>query len=432
VSDSLRFPGGFLWGAATSSYQVEGNNHNNQWWAWEQEGGHIEDGTVSGLACDHYNRFQEDFALAQELGHNAHRFSIEWSRIEPEEGRWDEKEVEHYRRVVESVREHGMVPFVTLHHFTNPLWFERLGAWTNPRAPELVARYAGHMAKALGGAVPFWLTINEPSVTPAGGYMTGEFPPCERDMNKAMAAAKHILIALGTMHQAIKENALHDPPVGPVINMTYVQPASDSEEDSRAARILDRYLNSYWLDGLRDGVVGPPAEGREEAPGLKGAWDFVGVNYYSRARVKAGPPPTLIEQLSPDADAETSTMGWEVYPEGFYHCLMRAASHGVPVYITENGIGTDDDEQRCRYIVRHLREAHRALRDGADIRSYLHWCFQDNFEWTRGFRQKFGMVATRPGTLDRLPKPSAYMFRDIARENGVTPEIIERYLESDR
>ena len=125
-------------------------------------------------------------------------------------------------------------------------------------------------------------------------------------------------------------------------------------------------------------------------------------------------------------------MGWEVYPEGFYHCLMRGASYGVPVYITENGIGTDDDEQRCRYIVRHLREAQRAISEGAEIRSYLHWCFQDNFEWTRGFRQKFGIVATQPGTLHRIPKPSAYMFRDIARENGVTPEIIERYLESDR
>jgi beta-glucosidase len=432
MPDSLNFPPGFSWGTATSSYQVEGNNRNNQWWEWEHSGAPIEDGTVCGVACDHYNRFEEDFALARELGHNAHRFSIEWSRIEPEEGHWDEKETEHYRRVVESVRENGMTPFVTLHHFTNPLWFEHLGAFTSPRAPELLARYAGYLAKSLGDAVPFWLTINEPSVTPGACYITGDFPPCERDIRKGMLAARHILLALGTMHRAIKEAAPHSPAVGPVINMTYVQPASESEEDRRAAGLLDAFLNSYWLDGLRDGVVGPPAGSGEEAPALKGAWDFVGVNSYSRAVVKAGPPPTLIEQLPPAADAETSTMGWEVYPEGFYHCLKRAASYGVPVYITENGIGTDDDEQRCSYIVRHLRQAYRAIREGADIRSYLHWCFQDNFEWRRGFRQKFGLVATEPETLNRLPKPSAYMFREITQANAVTPEIVERYLESDR
>jgi beta-glucosidase len=259
----------------------------------------------------------------------------------------------------------------------------------------------------------------------------GEFPPCERDMGKAMLAMRHILLALGTMHHAVKENAPHNPPVGPVINMTYVQPARESEEDIRAAQLLDRFLNSYWLDGIRDGVVGPPA-GREEAPALKGAWDILGINYYSRAVVRAGPPPTFIEQLPPAESAETSTMGWEVYPEGFYRCLTRAASYGVPVYITENGIGTDDDEQRRSYIVRHLRQAHRAISEGADIRGYLHWCFQDNFEWRRGFRQKFGLVAAEPGTLSRLPKPSAYMFRDIALQNAVTPEIIEQYLESDR
>jgi len=251
-------------------------------------------------------------------------------------------------------------------------------------------------------------------------------------MNKAMLAARQILLALGSMHQAIKENAPHNPAVGPVINMTYVQPASDRDEDARAARIMDRYVNSYWLDGLRDGVVGPPAGSREEAPGLKGAWDFVGVNYYSRARVKPGPPPAFIEQLPPDPDAATSTMGWEVYPEGFYHCIMRAAAYGVPVYITENGIGTDDDEQRRSYIVRHLKQAHRAIGEGADVRSYLHWCFQDNFEWARGFRQKFGLVESEPRTLDRIPKPSAYMFREIAGANGVFPETLERYLEGDR
>ncbi len=425
---AIRFPEGFLWGTATSAYQVEGGNTNNQWWAWEQEGGHIRDGSICGVACDHYRRFQEDFALMRSLGHNAHRFSIEWSRVEPAEGRWDEREVEHYRRVVECLREHGMTPLVTLHHFTDPLWFDARGGWTRADAPDYLARYAARMAKALGDAVPVWLTINEPSVVPMAGFLLGEFPPQKRDLALAMAVARNFLVAMGRMHHAIKDAAPHNPLVGPVINMTYVQPASASEPDRRAARLVDSFINGVWLDAFRDGVIGPPIGSGETLPELEGAWDFVGVNYYSRTVVRAGGPPAGVEVVPPGPGAETSTMGWEVYPEGFYHCLLRAGSCGVPVYITENGIGTEDDGQRCRYIVRHLAQAHRAVEDGVDIRSYLHWTFQDNFEWTLGYGQKFGLVERPLPSLDRIPKPSAYVFRDIARANGVPAALVSRYL----
>src|SRR3990170_3615382 len=403
-SMALDFPDGFYWGCATSSHQVEGNNRNNQWWAWEQEGGNIKDGTVSGLACDHYNRFDEDFALAEGLGHNAPRFSIEWSRIEPEEGRWDEKEVEHYRRVVESLRSHGMTPFATLHHFTNPLWFEAKGGWTSPEAPELIARYAGYMAKALGDAVPFWLTINEPSVIAAFSYLAGVFPPQKQDPALAMTAARHVLIAHGKMYHAIREAAPHSPQIGPVLNMIDVQAASESEEDRQAAQLFDTYWNTYWLEGIKNGV-----------------------NNYSRTVVAAGPPPMGIRQVRPAPDAETSTMGWEVYPEGFYRVQARLKPYGKPVYITENGIGTDDDEQRCRFIVRSLRQVHRAISDGVDVRSYLHWSFQDNFEWAEGLRQKFGLIAMEEGTRNRLSRPSAHMFRDIARANALSDGLLRRY-----
>lgn len=428
TAEPLRFPDGFLWGTATSAYQVEGNNRNNQWWAWEQEGGHIRDGSVCGIACDHYHRFDEDFALMESLGFNAHRFSIEWSRIQPEDGRWDEKEVEHYRRVVESVRGHGMVPLVTLHHFTDPLWFDARGGWTRPDAPDYLARYAGYMARALGDAVPFWLTINEPSVVPAAGFLLGEFPPQKRDLALAMTVARNFLIALGKMHHAIKENASHNPAVGPVINMTYVEPAGDSDADRRAAELLDAYANGVWFQAFTDGVIGPPLGDGEPAEGLKGAWDFVGVNYYSRTVVRAGRPPAGLEVVPPEPEAETSTMGWEVSPEGFYRCLKRAGSYGLPVYITENGIGTNDDEQRCRYIVRHLAAAHRALGEGVDIRSYLHWCFQDNFEWTWGYSQRFGIVERPVPSLERVLKPSAHLLSRIARANAVPAALVERYL----
>lgn len=429
MANDMPFPNGFFWGTATSSHQVEGNNRNNDWWAFEQVPGNVKDGTTSGIACDHYNRFDEDFAMSKDFGHNAHRFSIEWSRIEPEEGRWDDKEIEHYQKVVESLHRHDLVPFVTLHHFCHPIWFADMGGWTNDRAPELLGRYAGKMAKALGDAVPFWLTINEPPVLPAASYIAAVHPPARRDMGLAMAAMRNILRSLATMHHAVRENAPHKPQIGPVINMTYAMPASDSEEDVAAAKAMDQYWNRFWLDGLRDGVMGPPAGGGEEVPGLKGAWDFVGLNYYSRSVVAASRGIMGLRQVPPPEGSECSTMGWQVYPEGFYQCMMRLKPYGKAVYITENGIGTDDDEQRISYLVRHLYQVQRALKDGVDVRSYLHWCQQDNFEWAEGFRQKFGLFGTEEGTLNRIPKPSAYFFKDVAVNNRLPGELIAKYVE---
>ena len=428
MAQDLQFPDGFFWGTATSSHQVEGNNRNNDWWAFEQIPGKIKDGTTSGLACDHYNRFEEDFTLSEQYGHNAHRFSIEWSRIEPEEGRWDEKEVEHYQKVLESLHRHHLVPFVTLHHFCHPVWFADMGGWISGRAPELLGRYAGYMAKQLGDAVPFWMTINEPPVLPMASYIAGVFPPGERDVVKGMQAAREIQKSLATMHNAIRENAPHSPKIGPVINMTYAMPYTDSEEDKQAARMMDQYWNGYWLDGFRDGVSGPPAGNGGEVPGVKGAWDFVGLNYYSRNVMAHSGNRMGMKPIPPAADAECSTMGWEVYPEGFYQCMMRLKQYGVPVYVTENGIGTDDDEQRISYLVRHLYQVKRALNDGVDIRSYLHWCQQDNFEWAEGFRQKFGFFEREEGTLNRIPKPSASAFKDWASNNRVPGELVEKYV----
>jgi beta-glucosidase len=423
----LRFPKGFLWGCATAAHQVEGNNTNNNWWEWEQEGGHIKGGDVSGLACDHYNRFDSDFALAQELGHNAHRLSIEWSRIEPEEGRWDMKEVAHYRQVMESLHRHGMVPMVTLHHFTNPIWFERQGGWMNPRSVELIARYSGFIAKELGDLVPFWSTINEPTIVVVAAYLIGAHPPCQRDWSAATTVARHLLQAHGSMYRAVKEATSHNPQVGPVLAMPYIEPYDpNSEEDQEAARGADLLMNEYFLAGIDTGTVGPPVGQGEEIPGLKDSWDFIGINYYSRHRMAHDQPPDI--GGLPPPDAELTLMGYEVYPEGFYRQLVRLKQYGLPVYVTENGISTKDDTQRCRHLLRHLAEMHHALQEGTDIRGYLHWTLIDNFEWTEGYQQWFGMVAMEPGTLKRRPRPSAYLFRDIARGNAVTAAQLKEYV----
>lgn len=423
----LRFPEGFLWGCGTAAHQVEGNNTKNNWWEWEQEGGHIKGDAVSGLACDHYNRFESDFALAQDLGHNAHRLSVEWSRIEPEEGRWDMTEVAHYRQVMESLHRHGLTPMVTLHHFTNPTWFERQGGWTNPRSVDLMARFAGFIAGELGDLVPYWFTINEPMIVAAASYLLGVHPPCQSDWNTAMTVAKHLLQAHGSMYRAVKEATSHNPQVGPVHSMSQIEPYNPrSEEDQVAARGVDLAMNEYFLAGIDTGTIGPPAGQGEEVPGLKDSWDFIGMNYYSRRRV-AHDRPADIGGLPPP-DAELTLMGYEVYPEGFYQQLARLKPYGRPVYVTENGISTKDDTQRCRHLLRHLEAMHRALQEGTDIRGYLHWTLMDNFEWAEGYQQWFGMVAVEPGTLKRRPQTSAYLFRDVARSNAVTAAHMQEYV----
>ena len=424
----IRFPAGFYWGCATASHQVEGNCTKNDWWAWEQEGGHIHDGTVSGIACDHYNRFEEDFALAQELGHNAHRLSIEWSRIEPEEGRWDMAEVDHYRRVMESLHRHDLTPFVTLHHFTNPLWFRDRGAWLDPQAPDLIARYAGFIAKELGDLVPFWFTINEPLVVVTESYLIGNWPPQRNDMAEAMMAARHLLLAHARMYQAVKEATTHRPQVGIVLNMPYLEPKNpDSPGDVAMCEMADAVFNQYFLTGIDKGVFPPPMGQGEEAPGVKSTWDTIGLNYYYRIRISEDFLAKGAEYGEPPLGAKLSSMGWEVYPEGFHHMMKRLAPYGRPIYITENGFPTEDDDARCRYVLRHLQQMHRAISEGADVRGYLHWSFTDNFEWAEGWVPKLGMIAMEPGTLNRKPRPSAYLFRDIARSNAVAAGQSQKY-----
>jgi beta-glucosidase len=425
----IRFPSGFYWGCASASHQVEGNCTKNDWWAWEQEGGHIHDGSVSGIACDHYNRFEEDFALAQELGHNAHRLSIEWSRIEPEEGQWDMAEVDHYRRVMESLRQHGLTPFVTLHHFTNPLWFRDRGGWLDPQAPELIARYAGFIAKELGDLVPFWFTINEPLVVVTESYLIGNWPPQVKDMSKALLAARHLLLAHAKMYQAVKESTTHGPQVGVVLNMPYLEPKNpDSPGDRATCEMADTVINQYFLTGIDKGIFPPPVGQGEEALGVKGTWDAIGLNYYYRILISEDFLERAAEYGEPPPGAELSSMGWEVYPEGIHHMIKRLAPYGRPIYITENGFPTENDDERCRYVLRHLQQMHRAISEGADLRGYLHWSFTDNFEWAEGWGPKLGMIAMEPGTLNRKPRPFAYLFRDIARANAITAEQLEKYV----
>ena len=322
------FPSGFLWGAATSAHQVEGNCTNNQWWAWEQDPGHIRDGDVSGVACDHYRRFDDDFRLAAELGHTAHRFSIEWSRIEPDEGRFDERELDHYRAVCDSVRRHGMAPTVTLHHFTHPLWVARAGGWENPRIVDWLARFAERAGRALGDRVAIWWTINEPMVAPVLSYMMGIHPPGVRDIGRALGVARHTLLSHGAMYRALRAIVPGAVPVGPVLNMMWFEPLDqESAEDRAETEQQDYFVNRWYLDGITTGRVRPPCGADEEVAGLGGSFDVLGLNYYMRILVRGGVPSGLESLRRPSERAEfVDEMGWEVHPPGLGALLRRLAT----------------------------------------------------------------------------------------------------------
>ena len=426
---TLAFPPGFLWGSATAAHQVEGNCTRNNWWQWEQEGlrerpgGYIRDGSVSGIACDYYHRFDEDHRLAAALGHQALRISVEWSRIEPEPGRFDEAELDHYKRVCDSMLAHGLVPTVTLHHFTNPVWAQRLGGWENSEIASWLARFAAHVVRGLGHRVKLWWTINEPMIAPALGYLYGVHPPCVRDPTRAFTVARNTLLAHGAMYDAMHEAATHAAEVGPVLAMIHFEPYDPgSAADEALAQSSDRFMNGFFLSGLRDGVIGEPIGSGEGVPGLQGSHDVIGVNYYMRVLCRDGGGGDVAltgARRAAEPERWVDEMGWEVFPDGLRRCLRRAATLGTPVYVTENGMATLDDDARTDHLRAHLGKVHAAIREGADVRGYFYWSLMDNFEWAEGYSRHFGLVAVDRQTLARRPRPTTSVYRDIIAANAI-------------
>jgi beta-glucosidase len=411
----------FLWGSAMSAHQVEGNCDRNHWWEWEQEGlrrrpgGYIRDGSVSGIACDYYHRFDDDHRLAAELGHQALRISIEWSRIEPEPGRFDRAEIDHYKRVCDSIAAHGLVPTVTLHHFTNPIWAQREGGFENPRMVDWLARFAAFAVGELGDRVKIWWTINEPTIAPTLGYLFGIHPPCVRDLGRALVVARNVLLAHGAMYRAAHESP-HRVEVGPVLQMPYFEPLDPSSAADRdAADASDRLANEYFLVGLEKGVLAPPVGRDDEVSGLARSYDVVGVNYYMRILCEGGAVDAGLvgKRRASEPSRFVDEMGWEVFPAGLYLSLMRVRNLGAPIYVTENGMATLDDSARTEHLHAHLAEVARAIADGADVRGYFYWSLMDNFEWAEGYSRHFGLVAVDRQTLERRPRPTAFAYRDI-------------------
>jgi beta-glucosidase len=424
----------FLWGAATSGHQVEGQNDRSDWWKWENEG-RCKGGARSGAATDHWNRFREDLELASGLGLNSYRFSIEWSRIEPDQGRWDPSALDWYRELILECEKRGLVPMATLHHFTSPAWFAEIGGWASPGAAKLFARFAEKVAQELGARVPLWCTLNEPMVLVVGSYLGRFMPPAEFSPIKASMACHQLLSAHAKAYDILHKIERREGPwkerpleVGIAHNMLdFVPDRRWHPMENLLRKVFWNFYNRSWLDAITGGkqrfgipFLLPRAEIVKAALGRR-TTDFIGVNYYTKAYVQWRPraaaqerPAELPIGLSFARRKElASDVEWAIHPEGLGKMLRFVRRYGLPVYITENGIADREDKIRPGFLKAHLNEIRHALADGIRVRGYYHWSLLDNFEWSEGFGPRFGLFHVDYETFKRTPTGTAAVYREL-------------------
>ena len=391
MSTTTSFPDGFRWGTATAAHQVEGGNWNSDWWAWEHAPG-TPCPEPSGDACDHLHRFDDDIALIADLGLGTYRFSLEWSRIEPEDNEFSMVALDHYKRMCESCRERGVEPMVTFHHFTSPRWVAAAGGWADPETPERFARFVERAASHLRDSMASACTINEPNWVATNGYILAMWPPGEEDIEKGKRASENFVVAHRRAVEAIRA-AAPGVPVGLTLSMTDFQAVDGGEKRRDEIR---RAMEDVYLEGT---------EGD----------DYIGVQTYTRILVDD-------KGLAPfPKGARLTLMGYEFYPDALEACIRRAVEvTGLPVIVTENGIGTENDDERIEYVERALEGVLRTIADGLDVRGYIYWSLLDNFEWAFGYKPTFGLVGVDRATQVRTRKPSAGWLGTVARANALS------------
>ena len=370
----LKFPEKFYWGASTSSYQVEGGIKND----WSESGEKYD----AGICCDHYNRFEEDFDLAKSMNHNAHRFSIEWARIEPEEGKFDQKEIEHYRKVILALKERGMEPFVTLYHWTLPIWFVKKGGWLNKDAPEYFGKFVEKIVLEYKDLVKFWITLNEPNVYTFHSYFLGDWPSFKRSLSKTK-------LALRQLSEAHKKAYILIHRISPNTKVGIAYQKGESKISSH------EWIYNFFKS-------------------IKDYQDFIGLNYYFSGVINFALNRILLKK------SIITDVGWEINPKGIYGALKKLKQYNKPIYITENGLADAKDRKREDFIINHLKWIYQAIEEGIDVRGYLHWSLIDNFEWAKGFKPRFGLIEIDyENNLKRIPRPSSKVYAEICKNNAL-------------
>lgn len=449
MAGRLVFPDGFLWGAATASYQIEGaytegGKGQSIWDKFAHTPGKIVNGDTGDIACDHYHRYAQDVDLMGDIGLQAYRFSISWPRIFPEgRGKVNRAGLEFYERLVDSLLAADIRPFITLYHWDLPQALQELGGWANRDVAHWFRDYAATVYEVLGDRVKDWITHNEPWVTAVIGHLWGVHAPGIQDLPTAVTVAHNLMLSHGEAVLAMRDIESAGLNVGVTLNFAPSYPASESDEDALAATKADAFANRWFLDpifegsypddllemfieaGGEDAVAGIVSD---DLPVIAQPIDFLGVNYYTRQIVRRDPKSELGYARVRNDGAPHTEMDWEVYPQGLYDLLTRLHRDYAPVmHITENGCAYVDkvgalrrvrDESRTAYLRAHFRAAHRAIQDGVDLRGYFVWSLMDNFEWALGYSRRFGIVYVDYETLERISKDSARWYHDVIGENG--------------
>ena len=403
-----QFPKGFYWGAATASYQVEGGIEDTDW-AQAARDGRVPE---CGLACDHYHRYEEDFDIAVSLGHNAHRFSVEWARIEPQQGVFDAAAIAHYREVLLALKARNITPFITIWHFTLPLWFSQSGGFERADSPEIFARYAAHVVEELGDLCHYFSTMNEPNVFGSNGWLRGSWPPFKRfaltDLvsitnsgrmyeSRAQKGLRPLFLYLRVMKNLAKaHNAAYIAikKSRPGVDVSFVKHVIVFDSNWNPFNKIKAAIANYvWTSVFMNRT--------------HQFCDSIGLNYY------------FYTQFGDTRSWRKTDMDWNFAPEHIYDALMMLAKYDKPLFVSEAGLADEADAGRAEYIQKQVEATWRAMQDGADVRGHIYWSLLDNYEWALGFEKRFGLVEINYATLERTVRPSAYVYKAICEQNAV-------------
>ncbi len=425
-------PEGFMLGTATASLQIEGGDKNNSWYRWAEQG-HIKDGTHCIVADDHWNRVDEDIQLVKQLNSKVYRMSLEWSRIEPHKGQFDKAAIDHYRDEIQKLISAGIKPLVTLHHFSNPLWLEDSGSWLNEEAIDSFEAYTAYVVSQLGDIVSEWVTINEPNIYLIMSYAFGHWPPGKKSILDYFKGAKNMILAhiksYKKIHELRKEMGYEDSMVGVAFHLRVYDPKKGTAIEKLVAKNTERLSQEIFVAGMTEGkLIFPVGSGYPMGKGKY--FDFFGINYYTRDIISFTPDlGKAFAKTEVKEDAPINDLGWEIYPEGLYRlCKSYYDRFKLPIFITENGTCDSRDAFRTEYIYDHLYQVKKLVEDGVDVQRYYHWTLMDNFEWIEGLSARFGVVEVNFDTLERTIRKSGRFYSELSENNGVTADMIERYL----